>query len=242
MSTKKINFQKKIFYYCLKLLLTLFLIVSCQVDHSTGQQPEEQKTKTTKTDQIDANTQRITDEETISKEQKRDATKIEILCSGGKIPYKWVWVTYYRWTTWYYSYGGPWWKGKQLYHIKTITTTYYTDGTSSKSDAKYDLQWIKTWNSKGKLTSDTDYTDPANVTINSVSVNPKGRSFVKVGTGEKFSAIVSRSPSDAAAGNKVNWTSSDTSIATIDQNGNVTAKAKGKVTITAKSSEDSSKK
>lgn len=54
-----------------------------------------QKTRetTTETQQIDDNTKKITDTETVTKQQERDATQIEIQMSGGKTPYMWVWVT-----------------------------------------------------------------------------------------------------------------------------------------------------
>ena len=217
--------------------LFCFLIFSCQVEHSIEQQPEEQKTKTTKTEQIDDNTQKITDEETISKEQERDATKIEILRSGGKIPWKWVWTTYYRWTTWYYSYGGPWWKGKQLHDKKTVTTIYYTDGTSSKSDMGYVLQWIKTWNSSGALTSDTDYTDPKNVTLKSLFING-GKDKIFKGETTAFIVKGNFSPSGASASLKnISWASSNPSIATVN-NGVVTGKKKGTTTIKVSASHD----
>ena len=67
------------------------------------------------------------------------------------------------------------------------------------------------------------------------------RTKVAVTEGKTTTLAVSVSPADAA-NKKVNWTSSNTYIATVDANGKVTAKNAGQCTITATSADNSSKK
>lgn len=69
------------------------------------------------------------------------------------------------------------------------------------------------------------------IPVSSVSLNKTSLSLAK-GQSETLTATVN--PSDAT-NKKVTWSSSNTSIATVDQNGKVTAVAGGSATITAKS-------
>lgn len=62
------------------------------------------------------------------------------------------------------------------------------------------------------------------------SINITGNSIVPLGTTTKLTANVS--PSNATNKN-VTWSSSNTTVATVDSSGNVTAKAMGQTTITA---------
>ena len=76
------------------------------------------------------------------------------------------------------------------------------------------------------------------VAVSAVNVSPETM-ILEVGATREITATVS--PSDAT-NKKVNWTSSDKNIVTVDENGNVTAVAEGTVTITVTSAADSSKK
>ena len=79
----------------------------------------------------------------------------------------------------------------------------------------------------GKAGSATVKVNPIEVT--SVTVTP-ANTELKIGGTAQLSATVA--PANATV-KAVTWSSSDTSIATVDANGNVTAKAVGAVTITA---------
>jgi hypothetical protein len=74
--------------------------------------------------------------------------------------------------------------------------------------------------------------------VTAISVDPKMMTLT-VGETGTITAIVSP---DYATNKKVNWSSSDESVATVDDKGNVTAVASGKATIIATSDADSSKK
>lgn len=67
----------------------------------------------------------------------------------------------------------------------------------------------------------------------------KTSTSLEVGSSEKLVATVA--PSNAT-NKQVKWSSSNTSIATVDSNGTITAKAEGKVTITATAADGSGKK
>ena len=64
-------------------------------------------------------------------------------------------------------------------------------------------------------------------------------SYIELGVGKKIKLSASVIPSNAT-NKKLVWSSGDTSIATVDQNGNVTGKAIGGTYICAESAEDSS--
>ncbi len=68
-----------------------------------------------------------------------------------------------------------------------------------------------------------------NVSVESITVSP-GTGTVEIGNTLKLNVTVL--PADATNKN-VSWSSSDTQIATVNQNGRITAKAEGTVTITA---------
>ena len=79
--------------------------------------------------------------------------------------------------------------------------------------------------------------DPVNVPVDSVSLD-KGSLDLAPGGGGKLTATVN--PSDATNKN-VSWSSSNTAVATVDANGNVTAVGEGAATITV-TTEDGGKK
>ena len=112
--------------------------------------------------------------------------------------------------------------------------------SSNTSVATVDSNGLVTAKSAGTTTItvttiDGGYKKTANVTVNnptipvtSLSIDKTSLSLI-VGNTSKITATVS--PSDAT--NKtVNWTSSNTSVATVDSNGLVTAKSAGSATIT----------
>ena len=82
------------------------------------------------------------------------------------------------------------------------------------------------------------YSEPVNVPVSAVSVQPKVLTLIVGETGQITATV---SPSDAT-NKKVNWSSSDEKVATVDENGYVKAIAVGTSTITATSDADSSKK
>ncbi len=59
------------------------------------------------------------------------------------------------------------------------------------------------------------------------------KAFVTIATGNSTTLIATVTPSDAPDAKTVTWTSSDTTVATVDSNGKVTAVKEGSATITA---------
>ncbi|HJB96444.1 MAG TPA: Ig-like domain-containing protein [Candidatus Mediterraneibacter intestinigallinarum] len=78
------------------------------------------------------------------------------------------------------------------------------------------------------------HSDSVNITVNvpltGISLNTETLNLSK---GQTSQLIATLTPEDADGDNKVTWTSSDAAVATVDQNGNVTAVADGVATITA---------
>ena len=104
------------------------------------------------------------------------------------------------------------------------TVTYeYNDDTVQAFDLKTDLNL-----------NSTNYTyDPSHIWVEGISIDQKEVS-VKKGSTVKLNATVT--PADATV-KDVLWTSADTSVATVDSNGNVTGVSSGTTTITATSKE-----
>ncbi len=67
------------------------------------------------------------------------------------------------------------------------------------------------------------------IEVSSISLNTSSKTLIEE---DKFSLVVTYVPQDAT-NKSVTWSSSDTSVATVDSNGKVTAKKKGSATITA---------
>jgi len=89
---------------------------------------------------------------------------------------------------------------------------------------------------KTKVTVKVTVKNPVKVT--KVKLNKKK---VKLTTGQTYRLKATIKPKKATNKN-VTWTSSNTSVATVDANGNVTAIAPGKATITCKAKDGSKKK
>ena len=91
-----------------------------------------------------------------------------------------------------------------------------------------------------KVKNNPSITDKHTITITSKEVEIESISLnkttLKLTEGENVTLSATIAPQNTTQSRKVAWTSSDTNIATVDQNGKVTAKAKGKSTITAKTS------
>ncbi|GIN86972.1 hypothetical protein J6TS2_33580 [Heyndrickxia sporothermodurans] len=108
----------------------------------------------------------------------------------------------------------------------------YTD-ISLTANTEYKYQ-VSAENSAGEselsepITIKTNYSDPE-----SVEVSPKTNNL-EVGATRNLSATVTPS----TAKQTVTWSSSDTSLATVDSSGKVTAVKEGTVTITATSTEN----
>ena len=88
---------------------------------------------------------------------------------------------------------------------------------------------VKAKDGSGRKATATVTVKKADVAVEAVKVTAE-RSVIKVG--ETISASAQIIPSDASM-KKVNWSSSDSSVATVDSNGKITGVREGTVTITA---------
>ena len=85
-----------------------------------------------------------------------------------------------------------------------------------------------------------------NITVNApaapipVTAIALNKSTAIIGIGDSETLTINYTPADANTGKAVNWTSSNTSIATVDNSGKVTGVAVGTATITATSTTDAS--
>lgn len=132
--------------------------------------------------------------------------------------------------------------------------TYTIKYTITPENATERIEWISsdptiaTVNEKGEIkplkvgkvtitakTSMAEYSIPVNILTSKIAIKKitfKSTSAT-VKTGQSISLGYTVSPSDANS--TITWSSKDKSIATVDQNGNVTGVKKGETTITAKS-------
>lgn len=90
-----------------------------------------------------------------------------------------------------------------------------------------------------ETTTPEETASPTVVSVESVEVSPSSVSSLIVGESKKLT--VSVLPSNATD-STVTWSSSDEEVATVDENGTVTAKKAGSVTIYATSNENNTKK
>ncbi len=114
---------------------------------------------------------------------------------------------------------GAWSKLNEEYHYRTCTDCSYVDTDPHEGgEASYSQGAVCTICSG-------EYGDmlPAEVKLNITEIT-----LLK---GESFDVISFKYPSDSAR--SITWASSDENIATVDQNGKITAVAKGKATVTA---------
>ena len=101
----------------------------------------------------------------------------------------------------------------------------YTFGTSLNSIYGYKGTVAETY-AKGNGFKFIEISDPTSVSLNKTSLT--------LDVGKTYTLIKTVSPSNAVT--SYTWSSSNTSVATVDKNGKVTAKASGTATITVKTS------
>ncbi len=124
-------------------------------------------------------------------------------------------------------------KGETLNTDDITVTANRQDGVTEKiTDFQVDTQGID-MNTYGKKTIKVTYQEDnfirtANVEIAVAQMSLKSTLSLKKGKSQTLTATVN------PAGLKVQWSSDKTSVATVDQNGKVTAKANGTANITAK--------
>lgn len=120
-------------------------------------------------------------------------------------------------------------------------------GTTKKVTWKSSNKKVATVTSKGKVTakkkgkatitakvSGKKYTCKVTVkevALKSISLNKTSLTLEK---GNKYTLSVKYKPSNTTVNKKVSWSSSNSSVATVDKNGNIYASSAGKATITAK--------
>lgn len=122
--------------------------------------------------------------------------------------------------------------------IKTETVEYFGSATApsnptkaSSGDTEYQFTgWDKEFDQViGDMTVTAQFREVGTADVTGVRVSPSQLSLQAGGSGTLTATI---SPTDAA-NLDVSWTSSDTSVATVDSNGRVTAVSAGTATITA---------
>lgn len=110
----------------------------------------------------------------------------------------------------------------------TITPTNFTTGGT---------QTIKVSYTEDDITKETTYTVTVTVPVTGVTLN-KSSITLTIGATETLTLTIEP---DNASNKNVTWTSSDSNIASVDNNGIVTAVASGTATITVTSQADSTK-
>lgn len=138
--------------------------------------------------------------------------------------------------------------GRSAHFHPTVTPNNATNAnviyiSSNTKVAKVDSKGLLTAVGAGKCTITCQSAENASIydtcaveIVTPVSNIKLSKSSAAVKAGSTLSLTASASPSNAA--NKaVKWSSSNTKVATVDKNGKVTAKAEGKVTITAKAAD-----
>lgn len=137
-----------------------------------------------------------------------------------------------------------WSKGKSAHFHPTVAPSNATNAkvvykSSNTKVATVDSNGLLTAVGAGKCTITCQSAENANIydtcsveIVEPVSSIKLSKSSASVKVGDTLSLTASASPSNAT--NKtIKWSSSNTSVAAVDKNGKVTAKAEGKATITA---------
>ena len=137
-------------------------------------------------------------------------------------------------------------KGETTTLILTVTPQNFTDEVTWKSSNTN----VVTISDAGVVTAKAAGTATIRVTVGSVSASCKvtvlqpvtsislNKSSLTLEGGDSFTLVASVYPSDAY-NKQVKWSTSDERVASIDQQGNVTATGKGKATITAMAADGS---
>lgn len=110
-------------------------------------------------------------------------------------------------------------------------TTYTDDGLTSNTDYTYQVS-AENENGESELsesiTVHTDFSDPKGISLDQDSLN--------LNIGDNVTIVASVSPS--TADQRINWSSSDEDVASVDEDGVVTAVSEGEATITATANGD----
>ncbi len=111
--------------------------------------------------------------------------------------------------------------------IKVTDETVYTDSEGNK------YYKVTGYNSKGVLVS--GYSTAANIYLNKRNVTSIAvvKDDITLAVGDNYEVLTVVTPADAID-KELSWISSDETVATVDQSGVITAKAKGSATITAR--------
>ena len=137
-------------------------------------------------------------------------------------------------------------KGETTTLILTVTPQNFTDEVTWKSSNTN----VVTISDTGVVTAKAAGTATIRVTVGSVSASCKvtvlqpvtsislNKSSLTLEGGDSFTLVASVYPSDAY-NKQVKWSTSDERVASVDQQGNVTATGKGKATITAMAADGS---
>lgn len=110
-----------------------------------------------------------------------------------------------------------------------------SSSSSSKSTSNKKSSSSKTTSSQSSASTEKSSASTAPKTIAVTSVQIQDKSKTELTTGESYKLTATIEPTNAT-NNQITWSSNDTSIATVNSNGEVTALKEGTVKITSKSS------
>ncbi len=120
-------------------------------------------------------------------------------------------------------------------YISSGTSVNVTDGKTYSDSLGNVYYWVKGYNSKGKLVSGYVKANNIFMNIRKVSGITVAKDNITVKKGDTYKIAAAAYPCDADD-TAVKWSSDNTNVATVDQNGVVTAKALGTAVITASNS------
>ncbi len=120
-------------------------------------------------------------------------------------------------------------------YISSGTSVKVTDGKTYSDSLGNLYYWVKGYNSKGNLVSGYVKANNIFMNIRKVSGITVAKDYITVKKGNTYKIAAAAYPCDAID-TAITWTSDNTSVATVDQNGVVTAKALGTAVITASNS------
>ncbi len=120
-------------------------------------------------------------------------------------------------------------------YISSGTSLKVTDGKTYSDSLGNLYYWVKGCNSKGKIVSGYVKANNIFMNIRKVAGITVAKDYVTVKKGDKYKIAAAAYPCDAVD-TAIKWASDNTSVATVDENGVVTAKALGTAVITASNS------
>ncbi len=122
--------------------------------------------------------------------------------------------------------------------LQPIGTQYWVANIKANSGYRYNGVY------SGSTSGTVNAAGVIDIRLSFSKISPTGISMpaaMSLEAGQTYTLPVTFTPSDTHADRKgITWTSSDTSVATVDANGTVTARKQGQVTITAKSKSNTS--